>query len=116
MSSRPRKVWASSDYSQRHWQQRAAFEKRQGDADGFFEHALDWFVYDGEPIKDPYRRGCELARLVAAKRTLFDEPGYTPRRPADRAGLFVAQWNSRCRADRSGNRPLIKCANATVKH
>src|SRR5262249_7114841 len=52
------RVYCWSFYSQ------GTDEKRQGDADGFFEHALEWFGYEGEPIKDAYRRGRELARLV----------------------------------------------------
>lgn len=54
-------------------------EKRQGSADEFLFHALQWFGYSGEiPELSPSRRGIELASLVAKHRALLILDGLEP--------------------------------------
>jgi tetratricopeptide (TPR) repeat protein len=53
-------------------------EKRQGDADTFFVHALEWFGYAGAPINSSIRRGEVLADLILQHRTLLILDGMEP--------------------------------------
>lgn len=65
------RVFAWSFYSQ------GTDDKRQGDADGFLNAALDWFQYRGKPIKGN-ERGRALAKLIRQKRTLMVLDGLEP--------------------------------------
>jgi hypothetical protein len=75
------RVYAWSFYSQ------GTDDKRQGDADGFFDAALAWFGYTGAPVKGA-ERGRRLAKLIREKRTLLVLDGLEPLQyPTGRAGL-----------------------------
>jgi hypothetical protein len=75
------RVYAWSFYSQ------GTDDKRQGDADGFFDHALTFFGYRGEPVKGA-ERGRRLAALMREKRTLVVLDGLEPLQyPAHSPGL-----------------------------
>jgi hypothetical protein len=74
-------VYAWSFYSQ------GTDDKRQGDADGFFDTALQWFGYKREPVKGA-ERGRRLAALVRERRTLLVLDGVEPLQyPAHSPGL-----------------------------
>lgn len=65
------RVYAWSFYSQ------GTDDKRQGDADGFFDAALQWFGYTDAPVKGA-ERGRRLARLIRDRRTLLVLDGLEP--------------------------------------
>jgi len=76
------RVYCWSFYSQ------GTDEKRQGDADGFFAEALEWFGYRGEPITSATKRGDTLAELINRRRTLLVLDGLEPLQfPAHSPGL-----------------------------
>jgi tetratricopeptide (TPR) repeat protein len=66
------RVYGWSFYSQGH------AEDHHASADTFFQHALTWFGYQGEPIKSPWERGLKLAELVQRERTLLILDGLEP--------------------------------------
>jgi hypothetical protein len=75
------RVYAWSFYSQ------GTDDKRQGDADGFFDATLQWFGYKGEPVKCA-ERGRRLAALVREERALLVLDGLEPLQyPAHSPGL-----------------------------
>jgi hypothetical protein len=75
------RVYAWSFYSQ------GTDDKRQGDADGFFAVALQWFGYKREPVRGA-ERGRRLAALIREKRTLLVLDGLEPLQyPAHSPGL-----------------------------
>ncbi len=65
-------VFGWSFYSQ------GAREDAQASADPFFDAALTWFGYEGEPIKSPWDKGLKLAELVKAQKTLLVLDGLEP--------------------------------------
>lgn len=76
------RVYCWSFYSQ------GTDDKRQGDADGFFDEALRWFGYKGDPITSANRRGDKLAELINARKTLLVLDGLEPLQyPAHSPGL-----------------------------
>ncbi|MDZ4841683.1 MAG: hypothetical protein SH859_06010 [Hyphomicrobium aestuarii] len=76
------RVYCWSFYSQ------GTDDNRQGDADGFFDEALAWFAYTGEPLTNANRRGETLAELINAKKTLLVLDGLEPLQyPAGQHGL-----------------------------
>jgi hypothetical protein len=65
------RVYAWSFYSQ------GTDDKRQGDADGFLNAALEWFGYRGKEVKGA-ERGRALAKVIREKRTLLVLDGLEP--------------------------------------
>ncbi len=66
------RVYGWSFYSQ------GTKEERQVSADEFFNDALDWFGYKGDPILSPWDKGKKLAELVREKRGLLILDGLEP--------------------------------------
>jgi hypothetical protein len=66
------RVYGCSAYSQ------GADEQRRADADSFIAAALDWFGYDGPPIRDGVERARMLAKLIQQERTLLLLDGLEP--------------------------------------
>ncbi len=66
------RVYGWSFYSQ------GTREDKQASADTFFEDALAWFGYQGEPLKSPWEKGKELAQLIKQRRTLLILDGLEP--------------------------------------
>ena len=65
-------VYTWSFYSQ------GSAEDKQGSADEFFDAALGWFGYQGDPISSAYEKGIKLAELINAQRTLLILDGLEP--------------------------------------
>lgn len=66
------RVYGWSFYSQ------GTKEEKNVSADPFFDHALRWFGYSGEPIKNQWEKGEKLSELVRAQRTLLILDGLEP--------------------------------------
>lgn len=66
------KVYTWSFYSQ------GSAEDKQADADPFFDAALAWFGYQGDPLPYPHQKGLHLAELINQQRTLLVLDGLEP--------------------------------------
>jgi len=66
------RVYGWSFYSQ------GTREDRNVSADPFFDDALRWFGYDGEPFKMQWDKGVKLAELVRQQKTLLVLDGLEP--------------------------------------
>ena len=65
-------VYTWSFYSQ------GSAEDKQGSADEFFDAALGWFSYQGDPIPSAHEKGIKLAELINGQRTLLILDGLEP--------------------------------------
>ena len=65
-------VYTWSFYSQ------GSAEDKQVSADEFFDAALAWFGYEGDPIPSAYEKGIKLAELINRQRTLLVLDGLEP--------------------------------------
>jgi hypothetical protein len=81
------RVYGWSFYSQ------GTREDKQASADTFFEDALAWFGYQGEPLKSPWEKGKELAQLIKQRRTLLILDGLEPLQypPGEQEGFLRDQ-------------------------
>jgi hypothetical protein len=81
------RVYGWSFYSQ------GTREDKQASADTFFEDALAWFGYQGEPLKSPWEKGKELAQLIKQRRTLLILDGLEPLQypPGEQEGVLRDQ-------------------------
>jgi hypothetical protein len=81
------RVYGWSFYSQ------GTREDKQASADTFFEDALAWFGYQGEPLKSPWEKGKELAQLIKQHKTLLILDGLEPLQypPGEQEGVLRDQ-------------------------
>ena len=65
-------VYTWSFYSQ------GSAEDKQASADPFFDDALDWFGYQGDPLLSAHAKGVKLAELINKRHTLLVLDGLEP--------------------------------------